>query len=389
MGGQFPGLLGDLMRMMQTAAPLQWDLAVRFAQMVAADGQTEANVDPALRIRFEELARLADLHVADVTGMPTARGGRQATFVATGPAEWARRSLDSWRPLVEQFASAIRPADGATLGSDEPAEQSDVDLGRLMGQWAKAIGPAMIALQVGSAVGHLARRTLGQYELPLPRRESDEIAVVPENVSRFAADWSLDYDDVALWAAARDLAMHAVLSRPHVHDRYQELLLLHAGTLRPDLQALAERLGEQPPGSFEDLGDLGRVLGGGTGFDEDEDSPDTRRVRAELGALSAALEGYVDWATDAVAERVTGARRPVAEAMRRRLVERTDEERAAESLFGLDLDQDTVDRGGAFVAGILARSGPTELDKLWTDAAHLPTPAEVDAPGLWIARVNL
>ena len=389
MGGQFPGLLGDLMRMMQTEEPLQWDLAVRFGQMVASDGKAEPNVDPSLRIRFEELARLADLQVADVTGMPTSRGGRPATFVATGPAEWARRSLESWRPLIELFAAAIGPVVTDASDTDELSEQEGVDLSALMSQWAKAIAPAMISLQVGSAIGHLARRTLGQYELPLPRKETDDIAVVPENVARFASEWSLETDDVAVWAAARDLAMHTVLSRPHVHDRYQELLVAHAGTLRPDLQALAERLGEQPPGSFEELGDLGRVLGGQGGFDEADDSPEKRRVRAELGALSAALEGYVDWATDAVASRVTGSRRPVAEAMRRRLIERTEEERSAEQLFGLDLDQETVDRGEAFVQGVLERAGESELARLWVDAAHLPTPAEIEAPGLWIARVNL
>jgi uncharacterized protein (DUF2342 family) len=41
------------------------------------------------------------------------------------------------------------------------------------------------------------------------------------------------------------------------------------------------------------------------------------------------------------------------------------------------------------VRGVIERGGDVELAKLWTVEENLPTPAEVDAPGLWIARVNL
>jgi putative hydrolase len=385
--GGFPGLLGDMLKMMRTDAPLQWELATQFAQQVASDGKPEPNVDPVQRMRFEELARIAELQVADVTGMATSPSGTAANFVATGPAGWARRSLDAWRPLIERFASAIRPV-APEVGPGTAAEEEGQDLGRLMEQWSKSIAPSMIALQVGSAIGHLARTTLGQYELPLPRKDGDEIAVVPENAVRFAADWSLNADDALLWVAARDLTMHAVLSRGHVRERFGTLLVAHAENLRPDLRALMERLGEISTSALEDPSELGQIFGE-AGFGADTDSPQVRRVRDELATLSATLVGYAQWATDAVAGRVIGARRPVAEAMRRRLVEMTDEERAAEHLFGLDLSAETVDRGEAFVSGVLSRGGEGELAKLWTAPDNLPTPAEIDAPGLWIARVNL
>jgi uncharacterized protein (DUF2342 family) len=31
----------------------------------------------------------------------------------------------------------------------------------------------------------------------------------------------------------------------------------------------------------------------------------------------------------------------------------------------------------------------TGLDRLWADEAMVPTPAELDAPGLWLARIDL
>ena len=60
-----------------------------------------------------------------------------------------------------------------------------------------------------------------------------------------------------------------------------------------------------------------------------------------------------------------------------------------ERILGLDLTQEQVDRGTAFVDGVVDRSGADGLARLWSDTRHLPTPAEVDAPGLWLARIDL
>jgi uncharacterized protein (DUF2342 family) len=138
-----------------------------------------------------------------------------------------------------------------------------------------------------------------------------------------------------------------------------------------------------------DLSDLTRLLGDPTALGQALDTPETRRVRAALSAVEAAIAGYVEWATEVVAARAIGARMPVSEAMRRRRVERGGEERSAEALFGLRLDQEQVDRGLGFVRGVVERAGASELDKLWLVEGGLPTPAEIDAPGLWIERVNL
>jgi uncharacterized protein (DUF2342 family) len=112
-------------------------------------------------------------------------------------------------------------------------------------------------------------------------------------------------------------------------------------------------------------------------------------VRAELAALTSAIAGYAEQVTAHVASRLIGAHAPIGEAMRRRRMGRGEGERVAESLFGLKLDQEEIDRGEAFVTGVLDRSGELDLARLWVDERHLPTPAEVDAPGLWLARINL
>jgi uncharacterized protein (DUF2342 family) len=38
---------------------------------------------------------------------------------------------------------------------------------------------------------------------------------------------------------------------------------------------------------------------------------------------------------------------------------------------------------------VIDRAGREGLSRLWQQAGALPTPAEVDAPGLWLARLDL
>jgi hypothetical protein len=85
--------------MLQGQGPLNWDAARQFALMIATEGKAEANVDPAVRFRYQELGRIADLHVQQATGLDTVAGGRAAEIVPVTPGIWAQRALDAYRPL--------------------------------------------------------------------------------------------------------------------------------------------------------------------------------------------------------------------------------------------------------------------------------------------------
>ena len=212
--------------------------------------------------------------------------------------------------------------------------------------------------------------------------------MVPANLDRVAEEWSLAPDDLRLWLCAHEMAYHAVLSKPHVAKRLSELVVEHAELVRPDPRDLQGLLQGVDPSA---LPGLEHLLGDPSGFDEAQpfDGAAVDRVLAELHALTAAIAGYCEYVTTTAAARLVGSSTPIGEAMRRRRVGRGEGERVAESLFGLRLDQEEIDRGAAFVAGVLERSSEADLARLWSDEASLPTPAEVDAPGLWLARINL
>ena len=77
------------------------------------------------------------------------------------------------------------------------------------------------------------------------------------------------------------------------------------------------------------------------------------------------------------------------EAWHRHRVTDAKGEQAAGGLFGLDLSAEEVERGQRFIAGVLERQGEDGLAKLLASGNSLPTPAEVDAPGLWLERLAL
>ena len=105
--------------------------------------------------------------------------------------------------------------------------------------------------------------------------------------------------------------------------------------------------------------------------------------------MVAALLGYVEHILDLAATRLLGGRGAITEAWRRHQVDRESSDRAAELMLGLDLGPTQIDRGAAFVRGVFERAGDEGLARLWSGPHTLPTPAEVDAPGLWLERIDL
>jgi uncharacterized protein (DUF2342 family) len=118
-------------------------------------------------------------------------------------------------------------------------------------------------------------------------------------------------------------------------------------------------------------------------------SPAQEAQAPVLDALVAALIGTVDYLVDAVSAKLLGGGSRIAEAVRRRRVEASPHDTFVEQLLGLKLSKDHVQRGQAFVDGVMERAGADGLAKLFTQPGNLPTPNELDAPGLWLARIEL
>jgi uncharacterized protein (DUF2342 family) len=58
-------------------------------------------------------------------------------------------------------------------------------------------------------------------------------------------------------------------------------------------------------------------------------------------------------------------------------------------MVGLELDQACYEQGRSFVDGVVERGGQDSLARLWHSTRELPTPNEIVAPGLWLARIDI
>ena len=380
-GGPFGDLLRDLAKLLTAQGPINWEVARQLATWAASEGKAEPNPDPLARIRTEELLRVADMHIAEATGLPTSRRGWLSLRSVTR-AEWASSTLNAWKGTLTKLASSLQPPDGGTGplgGENNPMDQ-------LLGNLPQVIGPLLLGAQAGTMVGHLAGRALGQYDMPVPPPASDELLAVPAAVDAFAAEWDLTQDDVRMYVCLRDVVHHAVLGQPHVAELVQDHLSAYASAFRVPMDALEERLGSLDPTdpmSFQQsLGDPEALFG-------DIQTDEQRRLLLPFQAFLSALAGYTDYFIDKVGSRLVGAYPLVNEAFRRRRLEDGPGQRVLGKMLGIEVSQQMIEKGHAFVAGVVERAGEEGLARLWEARSMLPTPAELDAPGLWLARIEL
>ena len=376
----FEKLFADLGRMFAQQGPVNWDVARQIALFLATEGEAETNVDPLERMRFEELVRVADLHITERTGLTTAVTGRVLSVAPVTRSEWAMRSLDAHKPLFERLAVSLNAVD------DEADVEEAASTDKLLGELGRMVGPVLLGLQAGSMLGHLSRRAFGQYDLPIPRPPSDELLVVPANLDEFADEWSLAPDDLRLWVCLHEVTHHAVLGRPHVQARLEGHIADYVSSFEVDPDVLEGVMGgfdpTDPEGMQAAFADPEMLLGA-------LQSPAQQELLATIETLTVVLEGFVDHIMDTVGRALIGSYGMLSEAVRRRRVEASDGDRFVERLLGLQLGQAQYDRGAAFVRGVVERGGDDGLARLWASARELPTPAEVDAPGLWLARIEL
>ena len=372
--------LGDIMKSLAGQGPLNWDIARQVAYLgLGTDG---ANVDPAARIALENLAPLAHRHMVDFLGADDAG---QPRIECVTPAQWCHATLDAYRPVFDNLAVALaqRPS------SADTTDQTTNPMTSMMNSLMSAMAPMMLGMTVGSMIGQLAARAFGQYDLLLPRDPDKPLLVVPANVDSFAGEWDLPLADIRMWVLVHEFAAHIVLRTPHLRAALLDAVNSYVSAFSPDPDAVIEKLSgtdfdaSNPMAAFQQtMSDPALLLGAVI-------SPEQEGLRPRLDALLACTVGLVDWIVDAVTQRLLGGAPAVTEALRRRRIESSPSDKFVEHLLGVQHTRATVERGRAFIRGIVERSSVDRVLDLLNREDALPTPAEIDAPGLWLARLEI
>ena len=382
MPNPFGGLpfFNDMMRAMANQGPLNWDLAQQFAQLGAVGDTADPEPDPSTRIAYNALADIADVYVREVTQRPTGPKDSHVEILTTTRARWAHRTLTDLRPLFNDLAAALAKRDAPEASSDPMAA--------MLNNLSTMMAPALMGMSIGSMVGALASHALGQYELPLSRPFASEILIVSSSVDAFAADWSIATDDMRMWVLIHELASHAVLASPAIEEGLSSMVRQHVSGFRPNPEALMESMGDIDPSDPNALAGIQNMFSDPMVLMGAVRSAEQETLAPFLDARIAAISGYIDFVVDSVSTRLLGSASPIAEAVRRRRVEYGTDAQLIERLLGISLTRAQQQRGRQFINGVVEREGSSALTRMLSQVSNLPTPNEVDAPGLWLARLE-
>jgi len=406
--------LNQVMRMLQSDGPVNWEMARQTAESVANEGRPDAPIADSDRRQFDELAHAAQTLVVGETGLTATF----ATEVRTvGRRGWVDLHLVALRPVLESLATNLGEA-MRRVGEEADAEEGDDALGEPaagfpgmpgmpgmppgaigafggLGPMLGMIAPVLLGVQAGSMIGFLAQHALGRYDLPLPTGplptttapggDEPSLCFVVPNIDAFETEWELPRDDLRFYVALHEVVHAALRSVPWIRSRLVQLAADYVSAYRVDVDAFEAEFGmidPTDPASVQAMtDDPQRVLGA-------MQSPEQAAPREELQRLTAVVDGYADHVLATIGRRLIPTFDRIHEAKQRHRVERGEAERFIGTLLGLELERSHYERGQAFVDGVVARAGLDGINQLFQSEAMLPTPAELDAPGLWLARIG-
>ena len=302
-------------------------------------------------------------------------------------------SLEAYRPLVERLAEALGPAD-PTDDADEPMEPDDPMAGMFAGMLADV--PADGAGHDGGIDGRPPRaahlRPVRPAD-PAARHgpDADELLLVVPNLDAFADEWSLPRGrPPAVDLRARGRAPRGARRAPRAGRDGRPPARSTSSSFRNDPGALEDRIGEIDLADPAALAKLQEVIGSPDVILGAITSPEQDALRPQLEALVAVVVGVVDHVRRRRRRRAhrrlpdahRGAAPPAGRGGRGRPLRRAAVRPRA---------QPGHLRPGQHLRGRRARAGRRgrPAPPLGAAPSMLPTPAEVDAPGLWLARIDL
>ena len=157
--------------------PVNWELARQVAIAMAAGQRPDPEPTAEDREGFESTVRVAELEVADLTGLsPPAEVTR---VEAVRRAAWVEANVRGLKALFEPAAEKLSQALTQSRREQAPGPEAPLGLEMLMDR----MSPLLMGMQVGVVLGTVAQKVLGQYELPIPRSESPALLFVVPNIA--------------------------------------------------------------------------------------------------------------------------------------------------------------------------------------------------------------
>jgi putative hydrolase len=354
---------------------VNWGLALEQAKGVAA--RTTVVSLPAERSKLEQALHVAALWLDEATALSELTSEPRLM----SRTEWVTASMGVWSQLAEPVATSISNSLADVLQQQAPEEMSSMMDGA--SELMRNVGGTLFAMQLGHVVGQLSTEVVSAGDVGIPLLDTEQAAIVPQNISDFSAGLDIPVDQVQLYLAVRELA-HARLFR---HARWLRLQLLSSITefargIRIDterLEALAEGFDPANPEELRDAMTSGALI--------PPKSPEQLEALARLETMLALIEGWVDVVTAQASFRLPRMD-AIAETVKRRRASGGPAESAFATLVGLELRPRRLREAAQMWQAVTDAVGVDKRDALWSQPDLIPTSADIDNPAGLIARIT-
>jgi uncharacterized protein (DUF2342 family) len=363
----FGGMFGDIFSMLGQQGPDAWfTTATQLALNIARGEDSDPNPLPIERQRLEELAPLVARHVDSLLGVSI-----DASVVAVNRSALTIAALTQWRPLMEPMVSST-----ANIG-----EQLDLGENQMMAQMAAALGPLFSGFQMGSVAGHFSERAWSLAALPLPRVDAERLIVV-NNLASFAEAWTLERDEVYVFALAQEFLASLVLTQPGTGDALRALLI---DTVRESTKAQGDLLTRLQ--SMINPDDIAGFMENPESLLDGIEIPEETDATRAINAAASVLLAFFESAAHQITTAILGPRPALVEAYQRHRRSDARGEDAAAALFGISTQGEHHEQAAAFVASLEKDHGLRVFDALLR-VDGLPSAAELADPNSWYERVT-
>lgn len=357
-------LFSQLFELFNAPGPVNWRLGAEIAKQLAGEASP---VDPWLAEEYQDLARLAQLQIEAMTPLSPDPASNMEPLDRRG---WILANLEAYGYLV----AGLDPADSLDgVSSSDP-----------MGMFVKPLVPALLGMQMGSFVGFLGHRVLGNFDAAYPTEQPAPLRVIVPNVEAFAVDHHLDAREVRLWSAIREVAHQSIYAidwiRPDVLRRAAD----YVAGIGLDLSNLLERFQ-----SVTDPTEIQSMMEDPLGLSGIFSDEHQRPALGDLHAIVATMAGYAEFLLDGMGRKLLPSLEAIRAAHRIARDEPATGEQLLDRLVGVEIGAGVFDDAAAFVRQVADRWGDDAAHRLLEGPDMVPSMDEISDPVAWAARVLL
>jgi coenzyme F420 biosynthesis associated uncharacterized protein len=347
--------------------PVSWELAERVAVRVAGrEPLADSYLFDSLQPDFDEFTAQAEELVAAVTGLRSLAGPARARV--TDRAGWIGANVRSFRRLLRPVLDKLGPKMAASP--------------------VAPVGRQLAGAQLGTMLGWMSTRVLGQYDLLLIEDEDPEdqdlVYYVGPNVLALEKRFAFPPREFRLWLALHEVTHRAQFTGvPWMRGHFLSLVERSLGSIDPDPKRFVEALKRAVDQMREginplDDGGLVALLAG----------PEQHAVLQQVSGLMSLLEGH----GDVTMNRAGAGHVPSAERFHTTLHARRNQTagpaKLLQKLIGLEAKMKQYEQGERFIERVERAGGPELFAEIWQSPDLLPDLGEIREPERWLARVR-